>query len=78
MAGRQHIDDKAYESTELKKEYLINKSGMEALGVEFDPNSDLEDTYLLDQDPELEYDDFSLDEYKDEFDDMEWLDESNY
>lgn len=78
MAGRQSIDDKVYKSTELKREYLINKSGMKALGVEFDPDSDLEETYLLDQDLDLGYDDFSLDDYKDELDDMDWLDDSKY
>ncbi len=79
MAGRQRIDDiEFYESTEFRKEYLINKSGMKALGVEFDPDDDFEDSYLLDQDVDAQYDDFNFDDYKDELDDLDWLDESNY
>lgn len=78
MASRPRVDDEVYKSTELKREYLINKSGMRALGVEFDPDDELEDSYLLDQDFGAEYDDFNIDDYKDELDDMDWLEDSNY
>lgn len=81
MAGRQKIDDvNFYKSTEYRREYLINKSGMKALGVEFDPDKDFEDSYLLDQDLDLDskYDDINLDDYKEELEEIDCLDDSNY